>query len=340
MKVGICIPNYNMGKYLKFAIKSAINQTHLKCTLYILDNASNDDSWSIIQDYNKKYKNIKIYRNEYTLSMEENWTKVLRLAKDEDFVNILSSDDILHPTYISECLSLYEKFDNELGYVYSERRNIKEGKVIDSFDFYESSAVIPFPSEFVMNVKGFHTAPCQLLINNIALKDVKYLSTEFGIVSDMHMTLKINAKYDVGYIKKKLVDYNISSGMSANSDISKQMAILFYRLKKDILNNYLPSSLYDKKESLELDLKFFCSKFCLSKCLILLNDDRFTEVKELFLLATTFDESLIHTKLFKTILNDTKYDKIFLSESIKKMYNEQKGNSYALPKNAKILEDY
>ncbi len=50
------MPNYNKGKYLVKAIKSVLNQSFRNWKLYIIDDASNDDSVKIL----KKFKKNKI----------------------------------------------------------------------------------------------------------------------------------------------------------------------------------------------------------------------------------------------------------------------------------------
>lgn len=336
MKVGICIPNYNMERYICSAIDSALHQVYDKCTIYILDNNSQDNSWDIIEKYANKFDNIKIFRNDYTISMEENWNKVLRLAKNEDFVNILSSDDKLHPTYISECIKIFEKF-RHLGYVYTERRNVVDGNISLSPFFYSHTGIIPKNEEFLVNIKGFHTAPCQLLINNDALKQVNYLSTEYGIVSDMHLTLKLNSKFDVGYIKEKLVDYSLSSGMSNSFDTNKLMVMQFYRLKKNILDNYLPIEFRDDLDTLHTYNKIFCSKFCISKCKQLIIQENRDEVKNFFLLSIFFDNRVTNTELFNYILSNNEYCIKDFEEKIKDKYNFS-SLPYALPNQSIILE--
>ena len=53
-EIDIILPNYNKFNYLKEAIDSVINQTFQDWHLYIIDDCSNDDSWSVI----KKYSNL------------------------------------------------------------------------------------------------------------------------------------------------------------------------------------------------------------------------------------------------------------------------------------------
>jgi len=50
-KISIFMSSYNYAKYLRDAIDSVLNQTFTDFELYIMDDASTDNSWDIIQSY-------------------------------------------------------------------------------------------------------------------------------------------------------------------------------------------------------------------------------------------------------------------------------------------------
>ena len=47
--VDIILPNYNKNEFLEEAINSIIKQSYKNWYLYIIDDCSNDNSWSIIE---------------------------------------------------------------------------------------------------------------------------------------------------------------------------------------------------------------------------------------------------------------------------------------------------
>jgi len=302
-KVAICIPNYNMQDTLEKTILSALGQTYENIKIYILDNFSTDNSMNIINNYSSKYKNIIVLKNEYHLSMAENWNKLLRSINNNDFINILSADDILEKEYIEECISLYKKSSEPLSYIYSDRYNIINEKRINTEFFHDKTKIIDRDKAFLLNIIGFHTAPCQLLINFKKLEEVGFLSTKFGPASDMHLTLKLNSLGPVGYIKKRLVGYNISSGMTSNNKMLKYMSVLFYDLKINILNNYIPNNLKQFEHQLKLDVEYFCSKYCIKSGLSnYKKSGNILDFKEAILLAGTYDKRIIDSDLFDYVI--------------------------------------
>ena len=60
-KVSIIIPCFNQCKYIGEAITSAVNQTYANVEIVVINDASTDDSKSIIENFAQKYKNIVFF---------------------------------------------------------------------------------------------------------------------------------------------------------------------------------------------------------------------------------------------------------------------------------------
>lgn len=62
-KISVILPIYNVGEYLEECINSIINQTigFNNIELIMVDDGSTDNSYKIMQKYDKKYDNVKIY---------------------------------------------------------------------------------------------------------------------------------------------------------------------------------------------------------------------------------------------------------------------------------------
>lgn len=113
--VSILIPVYQREKYIEEAIKSALQQTYKNIEIIIVDNASTDATWSICSKYAKEYDNIKAFHNESNIGPVNNWKKCLGYSNGH-FAKILWSDDLMHPEFIEQALSL---FTEDVGLVYS-----------------------------------------------------------------------------------------------------------------------------------------------------------------------------------------------------------------------------
>lgn len=74
-KVSIIIPCFNQSKYIGEAITSALNQTYANIEIVIINDASTDDSKSIIENFAQKYRNIVFLNNEENKGVVQTMTK-------------------------------------------------------------------------------------------------------------------------------------------------------------------------------------------------------------------------------------------------------------------------
>ncbi len=95
--LSICIPTYNREKYLKECLDSIINQewfNEQEIEIVISDNASVDNTTEIVKSYQKKYNNIKYFRNEENIWADRNILKILQMW-NWHYIWWISDDDII-----------------------------------------------------------------------------------------------------------------------------------------------------------------------------------------------------------------------------------------------------
>ncbi|GAC1456461.1 MAG: hypothetical protein NVSMB7_17720 [Chitinophagaceae bacterium] len=94
---------YNGGEYVKECVNSILAQTLNDFTLHVLDNCSTDGTREWVNSL--KDDRILCYPSEKTLSIEENWNRVLAMPKNE-FITLIGHDDLLHPHYLQTMANL------------------------------------------------------------------------------------------------------------------------------------------------------------------------------------------------------------------------------------------
>ncbi|RXK60019.1 glycosyltransferase [Lacibacter luteus] len=104
MLVSIIIPSYNHEKYISKCIDSVLKQTYINLELIIIDDGSVDSSNEIISAYtDHRIQHIKQSNN----GAHNAINKGLALSKG-DYLTILNSDDLYHPTRIEKCLQIFQ----------------------------------------------------------------------------------------------------------------------------------------------------------------------------------------------------------------------------------------
>lgn len=102
--VSVILPNYNYARHLHQRINSILKQSHSDFELIILDDASSDNSWDIIQQYQQKDPRIRIFRNEENSGNPfVQWQKGISLAR-HGLLWIAEADDHADPAFLSSML--------------------------------------------------------------------------------------------------------------------------------------------------------------------------------------------------------------------------------------------
>src|SRR3989338_6842170 len=83
----------NRAGFISEAIESALGQSFPDWELIIIDDASQDNTREIAEDYSKKDSRIKYFRNDEHLRISKSRNKALGLARGE-YVAVLDSDDV------------------------------------------------------------------------------------------------------------------------------------------------------------------------------------------------------------------------------------------------------
>ena len=92
--VSICIPNYNYCRYLKYALDSALAQSWKDIEVLVVDDRSEDDSVTLVEEYTKRDERVVLHKNPKRLGLTRNFNQCLRLARG-NYVKFLCADDVL-----------------------------------------------------------------------------------------------------------------------------------------------------------------------------------------------------------------------------------------------------
>jgi glycosyltransferase involved in cell wall biosynthesis len=83
IKISIVLPSYNRENYIAFAIESCLSQSFKEFELIIVDDASQDNSVSIIKSYMNQDSRIKLIQNESNKKLPASLNLGFSLAKGE-----------------------------------------------------------------------------------------------------------------------------------------------------------------------------------------------------------------------------------------------------------------
>ena len=106
MKVSVCIPTFDSEAYVSSCIESVLAQKGVEFEVIVFDNASQDDTWKIVQRFSDP--RLRAFRADRNCGMTANFNRLLLEAKGE-YIKLLCSDDLLEPS----ALELQTRFLDE-----------------------------------------------------------------------------------------------------------------------------------------------------------------------------------------------------------------------------------
>jgi glycosyltransferase involved in cell wall biosynthesis len=125
-KVSVVIPCFRSGRFVRRAVDSVLHQSFSDWELVLIDNASDDDTWAIAQEFAGRDERIRIFRNRTNVGPVRNWRRGVRVARGE-YACLLFSDDWYEPEFLVEAQSLIENAPS-IGFVYSSVEILRAGK--------------------------------------------------------------------------------------------------------------------------------------------------------------------------------------------------------------------
>jgi len=122
--VSILVPVYNREHIIAETIVSALAQTYTNIEVVVVDNASTDKTWDVIQSFVEKDNRVKAFRNQINLGPVRNWRRCVEEASG-DYGKILWSDDLIASDFLEKTLPL---FSDDVGFVFTKTEIFVDGK--------------------------------------------------------------------------------------------------------------------------------------------------------------------------------------------------------------------
>jgi glycosyltransferase involved in cell wall biosynthesis len=116
--VSILIPVFNRQSLIAETIQSALQQTYKNIEVVVVDNASTDRTWEVVQKIAPRDDRVKCFRNEENIGPVRNWKRCIDEATGK-YGKILWSDDLIASDFIQETLPFLAN-DDEIGFVYTK----------------------------------------------------------------------------------------------------------------------------------------------------------------------------------------------------------------------------
>jgi len=115
LSIAVVVPCYNYGRYLSECLNSILAQSVMPGRVIVIDDASNDSTFEIAQDYAAAYASLEVRRNPIRMGLSSVRNMGAEMTHSE-FLCFIDADDTIPENYLDECLKAL--CDSRAGYAY------------------------------------------------------------------------------------------------------------------------------------------------------------------------------------------------------------------------------
>jgi len=232
--VSVLIPSYNHVAYVRAAVESVLGQTCSELELIVIDDASEDGSWGVLQSFTDN--RIRLERHEVNLGAHATLNEAMGMAKG-DYIAILNSDDVYHPERLEVMVS-HLQARPDLAAAFSHYSFIDAAGLIVR-DSVALAAEFPDPratlGDFVQTMDEREIRVLSLLArnylhstSNLVLRRSVYEEiggfSNYRYVHDHDFFLRLCQAYRVGLVEQGLLEYRFhGSNTLAESEAASVM---------------------------------------------------------------------------------------------------------------------
>jgi len=222
--VSICIPTYNSARYLKQCLDSIAAQTYKHVEVIISDNASTDDTVSIISEYVNRY-GFKLNINPVNIGAGENFNKLIGFAKGK-YIAIYHADDVYDDSIVEESVGILD--ENETVGLAGTMGNImnEDGELFNTMRLPRhlkklSKTIYTFEEALSGIVKrGWFFVTPSIMVRKKVYDELGVFDTRSYVsAGDYAFWMKVASKYNVAIIDKKLMNYRVHKNQGTEREV-------------------------------------------------------------------------------------------------------------------------
>lgn len=259
--ISVAMATYNGEQFLKEQLDSIFTQSLPVDEVIICDDCSRDNTVSILNEYKKKYSQIKIFENNENLGYKQNFKKALSLCSG-DYIFLCDQDDVWYEDKVKLMIDIMNSNSNILSLASSF-------SFIDSDDKKVTIQLIPgrsnnnFYLKEVANGDLVEVSLQEFMLHNyfqgcslVITKEIKdWFVENFSEYLPHDWLINLYASYKCGmyFYNKSLFDYRIHKnntiGVDMNVELNDQLNKQFKSANSEYTRTLVTKSRIDVLEA-------------------------------------------------------------------------------------------
>ena len=213
MKVSIICTNYNKGDWVREAMDSFLNQkTNFDFEIVIIDDASTDHSYEIIQEYQNKFpEKVRTFRNEVNLGIARTWKKVCQEAKGQYIARCDSDDFWTDPLKLQKQVDLLDASTDSLWSNTEFDMVDLDGNIFQKDAFANKALPLIDSYEEMLVMKGM-TMASTWLVDTALMQDVSAQISDTATDDTFELQLELFKRTKISFLSDSTTVYRMNLG--------------------------------------------------------------------------------------------------------------------------------
>lgn len=224
--VSVIIPTYNSEKYIDETLNSVLDQTYREFEIIIIDDCSNDNTWKIIKEYEKKYNNIVCLKQERNKGVAEARNRGINKATGR-YIAFLDSDDLWYKKKLEEQLNFMKEKKSFFSYTAIEMID-EEGKTLKG----KREVIEEIDYNFLL--KNTMIATSSVIIDKLQYGEFKMPLRRSG--QDYATWLQLLRKGKAQGINEVYVSYRVRKGSLSSNKLKSIRQVYDIQTKEERIN--------------------------------------------------------------------------------------------------------
>lgn len=213
MKVSIICTNYNKGDWVREAMDSFLNQkTNFDFEIIIIDDASTDHSYELIQEYQNKFpEKVRTFRNEVNLGITRTWKKVCQEAKGQYIARCDSDDFWTDPLKLQKQVDLLDASTDSLWSNTEFDMVDLDGNIFQKDAFANKALPLIDSYEEMLVMKGM-TMASTWLVDTALMQDVSAQISDTATDDTFELQLELFKRTKISFLSDSTTVYRMNLG--------------------------------------------------------------------------------------------------------------------------------
>lgn len=246
--ITVIIPTYRRPQLLKKAINSVLNQTSSDFQICVYDNASNDETEAIVQEFVKNDPRVNYHRHNQNIGMMGNYQFAYNRI-NTPFFSFLSDDDFMSPWFLETALNQLKQYPeaafSACGVLYINEKNEKSGS--DSLNSWKKEGLYSSNEALTEMLDGFpkFPNPAGILFRYDVVKNISpFWDNDIQLLWDPDYLLQITSSFPIVITKSSCVyalthKDSFSNNIYSSISTSKNHKIIFFKAMSTLINRLI-----------------------------------------------------------------------------------------------------